>query len=35
MPLMIWKKNFKMNYQFCLWKKNGKSTKKNQSDISK
>ena len=26
---------FKINDQFCLWKNNGKVTKKNQCEISK
>ena len=26
---------FKINAQFCLWKNNGKFTKKNQCEISK
>ena len=34
MLLMILKK-IKINNQFCLWKNNGKFTKKNQCEISK
>ena len=31
----FWKMFFKINDQFCLWKNNGKFTKKNQCEISK